>query len=182
MNLKKALLLFAALVFASFVASSVDAQWISIGVGVPGYRPYPYYRPYYAHPYYAYPYRYGIYVPAPIYVTRPPVYYPQPVPMASQYYNSIPPSSVMPTPPRSASSPTFTTPAGTPQALTGPPSPSPTQTTPPPPPQPMRPSTPPVQPAKPRPPSSMPLLVPPTPEPIPLPPGESPATNPPSGA
>ena len=109
MNFKKSLLLFGALVFASLAASSAKAQWVSFGVGVPVYRPFPYYRPYYARPYYAYPYRYPFYVPAPYYVARPPVYlYPQTAPV----YYAYPPTSALPAPtlpPAAAPSPTFTT-------------------------------------------------------------------------
>ena len=47
MNLKKTLLLFGAvLASVSFAASAAQAQYLAIGVGIPVYRPIPYYGPY----------------------------------------------------------------------------------------------------------------------------------------
>ncbi len=125
MNFKKALLLFSvAVVLVSYAASSAEAQWVRFGVGVPAYRPYPYYWPYYARPYY--PYRYRVHAaPAPIYVAPPPVYYSRPDPVIRQYSSSYSLPSAVPTPTSPASRNT-------------------TPTLVPPPPQPMSPATPPT--------------------------------------
>lgn len=90
MHFKKSLLLFAAaLAWLSLPASPAQAQWIGFGVGIPAFRPYPFYRPYYVRPYF--PYRYRVYAPVPAYVTPPPVYYyPQPAPVIQQNYYSYP--------------------------------------------------------------------------------------------
>jgi hypothetical protein len=119
MNFKKALLLFGAvLVFTSFAPSSAQAQWVRIGVGVPAYRPYPYYLPY-ARPYYPYRYR-GYVAPALVFALPPPAYYyPRTVPMPQQSFYGDPLPSAVPTPPQAEQAP------GTPPTLIPPPPPQP---------------------------------------------------------
>jgi hypothetical protein len=104
MNLKNALLLFAgALAWLSFAVSPAQAQWVGFGVGIPAYRPYPYYRPYYVRPYYPYyPYRYRLYAPAPVYVTPPRAYYysqPGRVIQPNYYSYPTPAATAVPAPP-----------------------------------------------------------------------------------
>ncbi len=165
MNLKKALLLFGAvLASVSFAASSAQAQYLGIGVGVPVYRPIPYYGPY-VRPYY--PYRHRAYVPVPVaplgvYMAVPPVYFSQPAPvLPTQFYGYPAPSAAQP---RMSALPIADTP---PTVI------------PPPPPQPVLPTTPP---ATPTPPATSPLAPPtmitpplavPTPRSIPTPPDQT---------
>ena len=156
MNFKKSLMLFGA-ILVSFAASSAQAQYLSIGVGVPVYRPIRYYRPY-VRPYY--PYRYWAYMPVPVaplrgYIALPPVYYPQPAPeLQTQFYGYPPPSATQPYMSASPIPNTLPTPipAPPPELPTPPPS-----ITPPPPP-------------------AMPPLIPPPPESIPALPDQSTGT------
>jgi len=158
MNLKKALLLFGAvLVFVSFAASSAKAQYLAIGVGIPVYRPIPYYglsaRPYY-------PYRYRAYAPVPVaplrvYVAMPPAYYPQPAPvLQAQYYGYPAPSAPEPRMSASPITDTLATPIPPP---------------PPQPPQPVLPTAPPATPMQPTAPALAPpaLITPPLATPMP---------------
>jgi len=156
MNFKKALLLFGALLL-SFAASSAQAQYLAIGVGIPVYRPIPYYRPY-VRPYF--PYRYRAYMPVPVaplrgYVVLPPVYYPQPAPvLQTQYYGYPIPGATQPYMSASPIPDTLPTPIPAP-------------------PQPMSPTTPPA--TTPTTPASSPLT-PPTPQSIPTPPDQTTGT------
>ena len=182
MILKKALLLFGAvLACVSFTASSAQAQYLTIAVGGPVYRPLPYYLPY-ARPYY--PYRYRAYVPVPVaplrvYVGLPPVYYPQPAPvMQTQYYGYPAPSTAQPSmsaSPIPDTAPTVIPPPPSPQSMRpAMPTPPTAPLTPPmlpPPPS----AIPPAPAASPLPPPApvAPPLAPPTPQALPAPPDQT---------
>ncbi len=160
MNLKKALLLFgAALVSLSFAASSAQSQLIQIGVGVPAYRPLPYYGPY------ACPYRYRAYVPVVVatprvYAALPPLFFSRPAPVLQTQYFTAPSMAQ----PRMSASPI----PDTPPTLIPPPSPQPTTP----------PTTPTMMATSPLAPPSLitPPLAMPTPQPIPAPPDEAAGT------